>query len=162
MGKLANLLVLLACVISAGNAVSRYAFSLTSNAWLELQWYLFGALFMLGASYTLKVNEHVRVDVIYGGLPRRAQLWIDLVGTLLFLLPATIIIGWYSWPVFYNSFLLNEVSLSPGGLLRWPIKLVMPVGFALLALQGISEVIKRVGALTGHLQLDFKYEAPLQ
>jgi TRAP-type mannitol/chloroaromatic compound transport system permease small subunit len=162
MGRVASLLVLLACLVSAGNAVSRYAFSLTSNAWLELQWYMFGALFMLGAAYTLKVNEHVRVDVLYGGLPRRAQLWVDLVGTLLFLLPATIIIGWLSWPVFYNAFVIHEVSFSPGGLVRWPIKLFMPLGFALLTLQGISEVIKRVAALTGHLQLEFKYEAPLQ
>jgi TRAP-type mannitol/chloroaromatic compound transport system permease small subunit len=158
----ADWLVLLSCLISAGNAFSRYSFSLSSNAWLEIQWYMFGAMILLGASYTLKKNEHVRVDIVYGHLSTRAQIWIDLVGGVLFLLPATIIIGWLAWPMFHNSFMQNEISGNAGGLLRWPIKLMVPLGFWLLTLQGISEIIKRVAMLTGHLTADVHYERPLQ
>ena len=161
-GRIANWCVLLACVISAGNALVRYGFSLSSNAWLEIQWYLFGTMFMLGAPYTLKMNEHVRVDIIYGNVSPRVQIWIDLLGGIFFLLPATIIIGWMSWPIFVESFVSGEVSNNAGGLLRWPIKLLMPLGFGLLALQGISEIVKRIAALTGHRALAAKYEKPLQ
>ena len=158
----ADWLVLLSCLISAGNAFSRYSFSLSSNAWLEIQWYMFGAMILLGASYTLKKNEHVRVDIVYGHLPTRMQIWIDIIGGVLFLLPATIIIGWLAWPMFHNSFVQNEISSNAGGLLRWPIKIMIPLGFWLLTLQGISEIIKRVAMLTGHLAADVHYERPLQ
>ena len=158
----ADWLVLLSCLISAGNAFSRYSFSLSSNAWLEIQWYMFGAMILLGASYTLKKNEHVRVDIVYGHLSTRAQIWIDIIGGVLFLLPATIIIGWLAWPMFHNSFAQNEISSNAGGLLRWPIKLMIPLGFWLLTLQGMSEVIKRIAMLTGHLTADVHYERPLQ
>ena len=162
LARVATWLVLLSCLISAGNALFRYAFSISSNAWLEIQWYMFGAMFMLGASYTLKMNEHVRVDVVYGHLATRTQLWIDLLGGILFLLPTTIVIGWLSWPMFISSYELNEVSLNAGGLLRWPIKIFVPLGFALITLQGISEIIKRAGALTGHCPPPPHYEKPLQ
>ena len=162
LAGIATWLVLLSCVISAGNATMRYAFNLSSNAWLEIQWYMFGAMFMLGASYTLKRNEHVRVDVVYGHLSTRTQLWIDLLGAILFLLPTTVVIGWLSWPMFINSYNLGEVSLNAGGLLRWPVKIFVPLGFALLTLQGLSEIIKRAGALTGHCPPPPHYEKPLQ
>jgi len=158
----ANWLVLLSCLISAGNAFSRYAFSLSSNAWLEIQWYMFGAMILLGASYTLKKNEHVRVDIVYGHLSTRTQIWIDILGGILFLLPATIIIAWLAWPMFHNSYVQHEMSGNAGGLLRWPIKIMIPIGFWLLSLQGVSEIIKRIAMLTGHLPADVHYERPLQ
>ena len=161
-GKIADWAVLLSAVISAGNACIRYGFSISSNSWLEIQWYLFAVIVLLGASYTLNKNEHVRIDIIYGNLPMRAQLWIDLLGTIVFLLPTCIIIGWVSFPLFYNSYLIHEMSNNAGGLLRWPVKLLLPVGFFMLALQGISEIIKRIGALQGHPELVTKYEKPLQ
>ena len=161
-GVVADWLVLLSCFISAGNAFSRYAFSISSNAWLEIQWYMFGALVMLGASYTLKRNEHVRVDIVYSNLPTRRQIWIDIFGGVLFLLPATIILCYLSWPVFYNSWTQGEMSGNAGGLIRWPIKIFLPLGFALLSLQGISELIKRIAMLTGHMKADLHYERPLQ
>jgi TRAP-type mannitol/chloroaromatic compound transport system permease small subunit len=162
LGRVANWLVLLACLVSAGNAAARYSLNLGSNAWLEIQWYMFGAMVMLGAPYTLKRNEHVRVDVFYGSLSTRAQLWIDIVGGLLFLLPATVLIGWLSWPMFYNSWAIGETSSNAGGLLRWPIKIFVPLGFLLLTLQGLSEIVKRIAALTGHAPPPPHYEKPLQ
>jgi TRAP-type mannitol/chloroaromatic compound transport system permease small subunit len=162
LGTIADWLVLLSCLISAGNAFSRYAFSMSSNAWLEIQWYMFGALVLLGASYTLKRNEHVRVDIVYSNLSTRRQIAIDIFGGVLFLLPATLILAYLSWPVFYNSWAQGEVSTNAGGLLRWPIKIFLPLGFALLSLQGISELIKRVAMLTGHMKADLHYERPLQ
>lgn len=161
-GQLANWLVLIACLISAGNAFSRYTINLSSNAWLEVQWYMFGAMVMLGAPYALKMNEHVRVDVIYGNISTRAQIWIDILGGILFLLPAMIIIGWMSWPMFINSWTINETSANAGGLVRWPVKLLVPLGFLLISLQGLSEIIKRAGALTGHCPPPPHYEKPLQ
>jgi len=162
LSHIADWLVLLSCAISAGNAFSRYAFSISSNAWLEIQWYMFGALVMLGASYTLKRNEHVRVDIVYANVSTRRQIGIDIFGTILFLLPATLILAYLSWPVFYNSWTENEISSNAGGLIRWPIKIFLPLGFALLSLQGISELIKRIAMLTGHMQADLHYERPLQ
>ncbi len=162
IGLLANWLVLAACAISAGNALMRYGFNLSSNAWLEIQWYLFAGMVMLGASHTLRMNEHVRVDVFYSRYSDRARLWLDLVGGVLFLLPMTVIIGWLSWPLFINSYHVGEVSGNAGGLLRWPVKILIPLGFLLLTLQGISEIIKRAAALSGHIQLDARYERPLQ
>jgi len=162
LSVIADALVLLSCLISAGNAFSRYAFSISSNAWLEIQWYMFGALVMLGASYTLKKNEHVRVDIVYTNLATRAQIWIDIAGTFAFLLPATLIMAYLSWPVFYRSWIENEISGNAGGLIRWPIKIFLPLGFALVSLQGFSELIKRFAMLTGHMKVDTHYERPLQ
>lgn len=161
-GLIANWLVLITCVISASNAMMRYGFNMSSNAWLEIQWYLFGGMVMLGAANTLKVNGHVRVDVLYSRYSDRTRLWIDLLGGVFFLLPMAIIIGWLSWPMFINSFHIGETSGNSGGLLRWPVKLLVPLGFLLITLQGISEIIKRVAALTGNLALDAHYERPLQ
>ena len=161
-GKLANLLVLLACVVSAGNAMSRYAFSLSSNGFLEIQWYMFAVIVMFGTSYTLRRNEHVRVEILYLYLSERGQLWLDLVGAILFLVPTCILMVALSWPFFLQSYAVGEWSSDAGGLVRWPIKLVVPVGFALLALQGISEIIKRIAALKGWVVIDAKYERPMQ
>ena len=158
----ADWLVLLSCLISAGNAFSRYAFNISSNAWLEIQWYMFGAVVMLGTSYTLKKNEHVRVDIVYSNVSTRRQIGIDIFGFILFMLPATAIMTYLSWPIFHNSWLLGEVSGNAGGLLRWPVKIFLPLGFALLTLQGISELIKRIAMLTGHMKADLHYERPLQ
>lgn len=162
IGKLASCAVLLACLISAGNAISRYSLSISSNAWLEIQWYLFGAMFLFGAAVTLKNNGHVRVDIFYSRLSPRQAAWLDLVGGILFLMPAVVIIGWMSWPLFADSYAIHEMSSNAGGLPRWPAKLLLPVGFALLALQGLSEIIKRAAVLSGHLELAPKYEKPLQ
>jgi TRAP-type mannitol/chloroaromatic compound transport system permease small subunit len=161
-GRIAEWCVLLACLISAGNAFVRYGFSYSSNAWLEIQWYMFAAMFMLGAPYTLKRNEHVRVDVIYGNLSPRMKLWIDLLGTILFLMPAVLIMGWMSWPLFYDSLLSGETSSNAGGLIRWPVKLLLPLGFGLLALQGLSEIIKRIAVLSGQAGEITGYEKPVQ
>ncbi|HEY6822783.1 MAG TPA: TRAP transporter small permease subunit [Burkholderiales bacterium] len=162
LSLIADALVFLSCLISAGNAFSRYAFSISSNAWLEIQWYMFGALVMLGTSYTLKKNEHVRVDIVYSNLSTRKQIGVDIFGTILFLLPATLIMAYLSWPVFYNSWAEGEISGNAGGLIRWPIKIFLPLGFALLSLQGFSELIKRIAMLTGHMKPDLHYERPLQ
>jgi TRAP-type mannitol/chloroaromatic compound transport system permease small subunit len=163
IGKICDWLVLLACVVSAGNAMVRYAYDTSSNAWLEIQWYMFAIMVMFGAAYTLKKNEHVRVDIVYMVLSERGQLWIDIMGTLLFLLPACVLLTWLSWPFFMQSFNVFEHSSNAGGLLRWPIKLVLPVGFGLVALQGFSELIKRVASLEGlKVEVETKYERPLQ
>ena len=164
IGIVANWMVVLSCVVSAGNAMVRYAYDESSNAWLEVQWYMFAVIVMLGASYTLKRNEHVRVDLLYMLLSRRGQLWIDILGTLIFLLPTCIILAWLSWPFFEQSYAVLEHSGNAGGLVRWPIKLVMPVGFALVALQGVSELIKRVAFLGGIPveSLEAHYERPAQ
>ena len=153
IGRLVIWLVLVATLISAGNALARYALGESSNAWLEIQWYLFGAMFLLAAGYTLKHNGHVRIDIIYGRLGDRAQAWIDLVGGLLFLLPMALLLAWLAWPMFHAAWLTQEHSPDSGGLLRWPVKLLLPVGFALLALQGVAEIIKRIGVLSGRLVL---------
>ena len=160
IGLVANWLVLIACAISAANALMRYGFSLSSNAWLEIQWYLFAGIVMLGAACTLRRNEHVRVDVFYSRYSERARLWLDLLGGLFFLLPMTVIIGWLSWPLFINSYEIGEVSGNAGGLLRWPVKILIPLGFFLLTLQGVSEIIKRGAALAGRLPLDARHERP--
>ena len=162
IGKIATWLVLISCVISAGNALSRYTISVSSNAWLEIQWYMFAAVVMLGASYTLKRNEHVRVDIVYANVSTRRQIGIDIFGFILFMLPATIIMTYLSWPIFYNSWHMNEISSNAGGLIRWPVKILLPLGFFLLSLQGISELIKRIAMITGHMKADLHYERPLQ
>jgi len=161
-GVIANWLVLLACLISAGNAASRYLFNASSNAWLEVQWYMFAGMVLLGGPHTLKRNEHVRVDLIYSSLSERTRIWIDIICDLLFLLPICVILVYFTWPWFTESWRINETSSNAGGLIRWPVKLVLPVGFALMALQGVSELIKRVEALIHHHRLQYEYEQPLQ
>jgi TRAP-type mannitol/chloroaromatic compound transport system permease small subunit len=158
----ANWLVLLAAVVSAGNAASRYLFSESSNGWLEIQWYMFAGMVLLGAPYTLKMNEHVRVDLVYGMVSERTQIWIDIVGGILFLLPICIILTYFTWPWFVESWLQNEQSSNAGGLIRWPVKLLLPLGFCMMAVQGISEIIKRIAALEHVIDIEFKYEKPLQ
>jgi TRAP-type mannitol/chloroaromatic compound transport system permease small subunit len=142
-------LVLAAVVVSSGNAVVRYLFNYSSNAWLELQWYLYTGFFLIGAGYTLLRNEHVRIDIIYSRRAPRTRAWIDLLGGIFFLLPMAIIIMTLAWPVFTLSFGLTEYSPNAGGLLRWPVKLMIPVGFFLLTIQGVSEIIKRAAFLMG-------------
>ena len=164
IGVFCNWLVLLACIVSGGNAMVRYAYDQSSNAWLEVQWYMFAVIVMFGAAYTMKRNEHVRVDIIYMVLSRRGQLWVDILGTLVFLLPTCAILAWLSWPFFMQSYDVLEGSSNAGGLVRWPIKLVLPVGFALVALQGLSELIKRVAFLNDYPvdSLEAHYERPTQ
>lgn len=149
VGKLTYWLILVAVLISSGNAVVRYAFNRSSNAWLEIQWYLFSAVFLFCAGYTLLHNQHVRIDIISGLLSKRAQTWIDILGTVFFLLPMAVTILWLSWPVFLDAYRSNEVSTNAGGLTVWPARLLLPVGFLLLVLQGISELIKRIAFLLG-------------
>ena len=149
VGHLTYWLVLVAVLVSAGNAVIRYTFNMSSNAWLEIQWYLFSAVFLFCAGYTLLHNQHIRIDVITGRLSRRAQAWIDVFGTLFFLLPMAITIMWLAWPVFVDAYQRNEVSTNAGGLIIWPARLMLPIGFLLLVLQGLSELIKRIAFLRG-------------
>jgi TRAP-type mannitol/chloroaromatic compound transport system permease small subunit len=148
-GRVADWCILLACAISATNALLRYGFSFSSNAWLEVQWYLFAAVVMLAGSYTLFRNEHVRVDIVYGMLGERGRLWMDVFGFLAFLLPAMALLTWMTWPFFVESFIRNEGSAAPGGLLRWPAKFLLPLGLGLIVLQGLSELIKRIALLRG-------------
>ncbi len=149
VGRAVRWLVLVAVLVSAGNALVRYAFNRSSNAWLEIQWYLFAAVFLLCAGYALKHNQHVRVDVIASRLSRRAQAGLDVFGTLFFLLPMAALIAWLSWPVFLDSWRSGEVSANANGLPLWPARALVPAGFALLVLQGVSELIKRVAFLLG-------------
>ena len=149
VGRVVLWLVLIVALVSAGNAVSRYLFNVSSNSWLELQWYLFGAIFLLCAGYTLLHNEHIRIDVVAGRFSRRTQIWIDIFGTVFFLLPLAIIMTWLSWPIFMNAWVSNEMSSNAGGLIRWPARLLIPTGFLLLTAQGLSELIKRIAYLQG-------------
>lgn len=155
-------MVLLACLISAGNAALRYGFAGGSNAWLEVQWHLFAGMVMLGSAWTLSRNGHVRVDVFYGGWKPRTQAWVDLLGFACFLLPVCLWLLAYTWPMFATAFGSGEVSANAGGLPLWPAKLMLPLGFACLVLQGISEIIKRIAWLRGEIELDLHYEKPLQ
>ena len=161
-GFIANYFVLFAALISAGNAGSRYLFSESSNGWLEIQWYMFAGMVLLGAPYTLKMNEHVRVDLVYGMVSERTRIWIDIVGGVLFLLPICVILVFFTWPWFVESWQIQEMSSNAGGLIRWPVKLMLPAGFLLMIFQGLSEIIKRVAALEHVVDLEFKYEKPLQ
>jgi TRAP-type mannitol/chloroaromatic compound transport system permease small subunit len=149
VGRLTYWLILAAVLISAGNAVVRYTVNMSSNAWLEIQWYLFSFVFLFCAGYTLLHNQHVRIDVISGQLSARARAWIDIFGTVFFLMPMAIAIMWLSWPVFLDAYRSGEVSTNAGGLTVWPGRLMLPVGFFLLILQGLSELIKRVAFLRG-------------
>ena len=143
--------LLAAVVICTGNALIRYAFNSSSNAWLEIQWYLFAAIFLLASAHTLKRDEHVRIDVIVGRFSKRAQAWVDLLGYLLFLLPVCLLILWYGVPFALASIRSGEISSNAGGLTVWPAKLLIPAGFLLLVLQGLSEVIKRIAFLAGRI-----------
>ena len=149
LGRLVYWCVLIMVLVSAGNATSRYTLNLASNAWLELQWYLFAAVFLLCAGYTLLHNEHIRIDVVSSHLSRRTQVWIDVFGLLFFLLPMSVFIMWLSWPIFMNAWTSGEISGSAGGLIRWPVWLLVPIGFFLLSAQGLSELIKRIAFLRG-------------
>jgi TRAP-type mannitol/chloroaromatic compound transport system permease small subunit len=172
---IANWLVLLACLVSAGNASLRYIINylpngardflatyIVTNSSLELQWYMFAGMVMLGTAYTLKRNEHVRVDLVYGSVSDSARDWIDFLGGIVFLMPFAIILMVDTWPWFVESWRINEVSANAGGLVRWPVKLILPVGFALLALQGLSEIIKAAARLQGYKLEGSTYERPLQ
>ena len=162
LGDVCNFLVLIACIVSAGNAMVRYAFGYSSNSLLEMQWYMFAIFVMFGASYTFKRNEHVRVEIFYLFLTERGQLWLDLIGTLFFLIPSCLLLAYLSWPFFYQAYAVGEMSSNAGGLVRWPIKFVVPAGLVMLALQGVSEVIKRIAALQNLVTIDAKYERPMQ
>ena len=162
VGLVGEYLVLLCALISAFNAMSRYLFNASSNGWLEIQWYLFAYVVLLGASYTLRNNGHVRVDLIYGNVSPTKRLWIDIFGLIVFLLPVTAYLTWACWPFFYQSYLGGEMSSNAGGLIRWPVKILLVLGFGLLFLQGISELIKRIAALGGRAEVDTTYEKPLQ
>ena len=154
--------VFASCAISATNAIVRYGLNYSSNAYLEIQWYLFAGCVMLGAAQVLRVNEHVRVDVIYGLYSGRTQALIDLIGYALFMLPSMLVMIYYSWPLFLKMLLSGEVSSNAGGLIRWPAMLMLPLGFALLFAQGVSECIKRIAWLAHKYEADFHYERPLQ
>jgi TRAP-type mannitol/chloroaromatic compound transport system permease small subunit len=147
IGRLQALLLLVAVILCAGHAITRKTLNLSSNGALELQWYLFSCVFLLGAAYTLKWDEHVRIDVLASRFGARTRAWIDIIGTLAVLLPVSLLIVTYSWPSFINSWNSSEMSPDYGGLIRWPVRLLLPMGFALLILQAVSELIKRIDIL---------------
>lgn len=152
IGKYVIWLILASTVISGLNAVVRKVFNTSSNAYLEVQWYLFAASFLLAAGYTLLNQEHVKIDVVASHLSKRGQIWIDVVGFSLFLIPLCLTVLWFSIPFFLNGYRSGEMSGNAGGLIRWPVYLMMPLGFALLLLQGISELIKRIAFLMGLIE----------
>jgi TRAP-type mannitol/chloroaromatic compound transport system permease small subunit len=162
LGRVAAFTVLAAALISAGNAFIRYGFDISSNGWLEIQWYLFAATVMLGAPLVLKLNEHVRVDIIYGKLKGNIPVYIDLMGLILFLLPVMGLLAWLSFPLFLKFYLTNEMSSNAGGLIRWPAMLMLPLGFAWMFMQGLSEIIKRLAYLQGKYEMNTHYEKPVQ
>ena len=185
ISRIAVWLVLISALVSAFNAFFRYGietfiglikdysafawlqglltwYGNNSNGFLELQWYMFAGVVLLGAAYTLKVNEHVRVDLFYGAVSERTQTWIDLVGAVICLVPMCVVLIYFTWPWFIDSWRINEQSVNAGGLPRWPVKLIMPIGFFLVLLQGISEIIKCIAALTTDYRREHHYEKPLQ
>jgi TRAP-type mannitol/chloroaromatic compound transport system permease small subunit len=162
IGQWLKWLVLFSSLISAFNALMRYSIHYSSNAWLEIQWYMFGAMFLLAAGYALKHEEHVRVDVLFSKMTPRQQAWLDVFGGIFFLMPMAVIIGWLSIPMVVNSLRIWEHSSDPGGLLRWPIKIVIPLGFALLAIQGVAEIIKKLAVAVGARESGKAYERPVQ
>ena len=151
IGRWSSWLILAAVLVSAGNAVIRKAFNISSNAWLELQWYLFGTVFMLAAAYTLQRNEHIRIDIVSSMLPARLRSWIDMVGHVLFLLPLTVLMTWLTSIFFWKSFASGEISGSEGGLILWPARLAIFAGFVLLLMQAVSEIVKRAAIIMGLL-----------
>jgi TRAP-type mannitol/chloroaromatic compound transport system permease small subunit len=162
LGQWLKWLVLLSSVISAFNALMRYTINYSSNAWLEIQWYMFGAMFLLAAGYALKHEEHVRVDVFFSKMTPKQQAWLDVLGGIFFLMPMAVIIAWLSIPMVVNSIKIWEHSSDPGGLLRWPIKITIPLGFLFLAVQGVAEIIKKYAVATGVREPGKHYERPVQ
>ena len=150
IGRIVYWLILVVVLISAANATIRKVFNYSSNAYLEIQWYLFSAVFLFGAGYTLLRNEHVRIDIIIGRFSVKVQTWIDVLGTIFFLMPMAVMFIYLSWPIFVRTYTHGEISTNAGGLLIWPARILVPIGFLLLILQGISELIKRVAFLTGN------------
>lgn len=149
VGRQVSWLVLVAVLVSAGNATIRKMFDTSSNAWLELQWYLFGAVFLLAAAYTLQQNEHIRIDILSSTLSKRTRDWIDLFCHVFFLLPFVLLMVWLSVPWALKAWEINEVSSNAGGLIRWPAKLILVAGFVLLLFQAFSEIIKRYAVIRG-------------
>ena len=149
IGKTVMWAIFVAILVSAANAVVRKVFNTSSNAWLELQWYLFGAAFMLAAAYTLKQNEHIRIDIFYGTRSRRTQHWIDLFGHVLFLMPFVVLMAWMMVPYAWQAWKIGQVSTNAGGLMIWPARAILAAGFILLVLQGISEIIKKIAVMQG-------------
>ncbi len=158
IGHLIYWLILALVLISSSNAVVRKVFDISSNAFLEIQWYLFSAVFLLGAGYTLSRNAHVRVDVISARFSPQTRAWIDILGTVFFLLPVTGLVMYLAWPFFMTSWLEGEISSDAGGLVRWPVKLLLPIGFALLFLQGLAEICKRLAFLNGLISDPFDHD----
>ena len=152
IGKYVIWLILASTLISAINAVVRKVFNTSSNAFLEIQWYLFAASFLIGAGYTLLNNEHVKIDVVSGKFSKRTQIKIDVFGFVAFLIPVCLAVLWYGTPFFYKALISGEVSSNAGGLIRWPVYAMIPLGFSLLLLQGISELIKRLAFLQGLIE----------
>ena len=151
VGRWVSWLILVAILVSAVNAVIRKTFNMSSNAWLELQWYLFGAAFLLAAAYTLRQNEHIRIDIIYGMWSRRVQHWIDLFGHVFFLMPFVVLMIFYFVPYVSLSYRIGEVSTNAGGLILWPAKMLLLIGFLQLGFQGVSEIIKKIAIMTGKM-----------
>ncbi|WP_103871833.1 TRAP transporter small permease subunit [Bosea lathyri] len=152
IGKKVAWLILLAVIVATVNAIIRKLFNVSSNAWLELQWMLFGAVFLMCASWTLQVKEHIRIDIVNSMLPKSVQRWIDLIGHTLFLMPFCLLMIYHSWPFFTRSYAINEQSLSAGGLAQWPAKGLVVIGFVMLAFQGVSEIIKQIAIMRGDLE----------
>lgn len=152
IGKAMGWLILAAVLVSSVNALVRFSINRSSNSWLELQWYLFGAVVLLGAAYTFKANEHIRIDILSSRLSKRTRDWIDVMGHVVFLMPLCLIIMWLGWPFFLRSFAQGEVSSSAGGLIVWPAKLLVPLGFTILFAQAISELIKRIAVIKGLIE----------
>ncbi|MCB2110390.1 MAG: TRAP transporter small permease subunit [Defluviimonas sp.] len=152
IGRTVGWLILVAILVSAVNATVRKVFDTSSNAWLELQWYLYGAAFLMAAAYTLKQNEHIRIDIVYGMWSRRTQHWIDLVGHVLFLLPFVVLMVWLLWPYVLQSFRSGEHSSNAGGLILWPAKGFLLVGFIQLLAQALSEIVKKIAVMRGLIE----------
>lgn len=165
IGRSVSWLILVAVLVSAINAIVRKVYSISSNAWLELQWYLYGAAFLLAAAYTLMENEHIRIDILYGHWKRRTQHWIDLIGTVFFLMPFCALSIWLIWPWLMRSYRGGEMSMNAGGLILWPAKALLLASFVLLFIQGISEIIKKIAVMRGIIPDPFPdtgHHAPLE
>lgn len=162
LGWLASVAVLLTALISAGNAFIRYIFDISSNGWLEIQWYLFAGIVMFGAPVVLRLNEHVRVDLIYSRLKGYWPVYVDLFGLILFQLPVMALLAYLSWPLLVKMYTMHEMSSNAGGLIRWPAMALLPLGFGMMVLQGLSEIVKRVAYLMRIYEMDTHYERPLQ
>jgi len=162
MGRIASVAVLAAALISAGNAFVRYGLDISSNAWLEIQWYLFALTVMFGAPIVLKLNEHVRVDIFYGKLKGHGPVFVDLFGLIFFLLPVMGLMAYLSLPLFVKMYQTGEMSSNAGGLIRWPAMLLLPLGFFWIFIQGLAEIVKRICYLQGRYEMDTHYEKPVQ